>query len=1355
MGGVSVIHSSWAIFHGCAIGSEGQHRVPPRLRLVCIFFVFVASLLSMQNARSYELASAGRLKIAFDKRTGRINSFGVADVLWQGDGGFSVFDVVANKTLKLYGALKQVGKEQVEFECTSKELSVSLKATFVSKPRCIEVSGVLTGDGERAVVLSFSLPIDVGGWYWWDDMRRGRMITNGVYRNVVKLPMRGEHSPYPLCAVCDLKRGVGMGIDLSMPVMHRFLLDASLRELRLEYDFGLSKHAKAPCKFRFAIFAISEPGWGMRSAMMDYYELFSSSFVKRTKVDGIWMPFTPISKIEHPEDFGFAFHEGTSGADYDEKHGIYTFVYVEPWSARFYLPLDAPRNLSASELLSHEAVIKGADKRLLEVVERCAAHSPEGTLHPRSYTADWAMGRLVYDFLVNADPDISGDWTKARLMDETIIKEFASHRERGVELDGVYFDGFGEWVRPQVNERKDHWSVFDFPLSFSWETKRPCQITAFGIYEYLQRMAEKLHADGKLVMANGYVWAYIPFAAHWIDVGGNEIRWTRMRDDYPFFDYRRFLAFRRPYLPLNNEDFEKVFTAELAEEYFDWALFYGFFPSCFSPTASSVGNYWNTPQFHNRDRHLFRIYIPLLRMLSSAGWNPITQGHPSGHGMRWFDVLNSDVLVERFGDYASGKLFFTVHNRTNSPIDETIQIDYKPLGIDPKRETDLCIAELLTGHVLAYTVDEMHINIPMSLPERSTRLLWVGKRSDILGWALAHALELADASHGRLHRIKAEDGLLSALKELRASLSEAGRFTHSAAKKDGDQQQLLQALGKAQLLLAKICISCESTVPSESRIFKRINTLVSCAVQLAMGVRWVINWQARIAAGDTIILSMGFRHGVEGGLELVQSEASLSSPSHGEFARSFHTWRKLQPNADSWASHRLSIPKWVGVEERLHIKSKLSTSVYGVELTLERSEELKVVEPYAMRASIVPNSAGLLLELRLTNNTTRGASGKVRVSISGRELSVDDDSVVLPALRTISVIRKIEPKGVEVGYHRAQVSLTLEGGESLIDEPSFVYVLPSANLLLEGGFEGGDALGKVWKSLTRGRSKAELQAKRSYSGKRSILLTSPNDEGILSVGQEVNLKQPINRFVISSLSYTEILYPLFPPEGCAIRLNMQPLQLSRASQPSSPVEFVVPINTDAGRWQLAYAYLSTLEPIGKLRFEFSLERRACKIWLDEAFFAPAVEDGENLALSAKVSVDSSFAGYNPKTINDGCGSLGQPDDWARVAWASAETEQPHWVQLDFGREVSLRKLIIWWALDRGKFYTSRSYAIQAFVNGEWHDIIQCKRDYEEPFTVHIFEKPLKCNRLRVLQPIGGGNRQRPNLMWVAEVEAYE
>jgi hypothetical protein len=68
-------------------------------------------------------------------------------------------------------------------------------------------------------------------------------------------------------------------------------------------------------------------------------------------------------------------------------------------------------------------------------------------------------------------------------------------------------------------------------------------------------------------------------------------------------------------------------------------LAYGMFPGFFSANASDK-QYFSQPALYNRDRDLFRKYVPLCRRVAEAGWRPIT------------GALSSDpqVHLERFGD---------------------------------------------------------------------------------------------------------------------------------------------------------------------------------------------------------------------------------------------------------------------------------------------------------------------------------------------------------------------------------------------------------------------------------------------------------------------------------------------------------------------------------------------------------------------------------------------------------------------------------------------------------------------------------------------------------------------------------
>ena len=98
-----------------------------------------------------------------------------------------------------------------------------------------------------------------------------------------------------------------------------------------------------------------------------------------------------------------------------------------------------------------------------------------------------------------------------------------------------------------------------------------------------------------------------------------------------------------------NTDFSK-FTYADSEKFMKRALAYGMFPGYFSADAST-GHYFKRPELYNRDRPLFKKYVPLCKLVAEAGWEPLT-GAVSD---------NEAVIVERFG-WQPGLCFLSVYN---------------------------------------------------------------------------------------------------------------------------------------------------------------------------------------------------------------------------------------------------------------------------------------------------------------------------------------------------------------------------------------------------------------------------------------------------------------------------------------------------------------------------------------------------------------------------------------------------------------------------------------------------------------------------------------------------------------------
>jgi hypothetical protein len=95
---------------------------------------------------------------------------------------------------------------------------------------------------------------------------------------------------------------------------------------------------------------------------------------------------------------------------------------------------------------------------------------------------------------------------------------------------------------------------------------------------------------------------------------------------------------------------------------------YGFFPSFFSEDASS-DPYWQDSIKVERGRPFFRKYIPVIKQLSQAGWQPVTYATAG---------LNS-IRIERFGDQQ--KIFFTIRNNGSSDSDCIVSLNLEALHL--------------------------------------------------------------------------------------------------------------------------------------------------------------------------------------------------------------------------------------------------------------------------------------------------------------------------------------------------------------------------------------------------------------------------------------------------------------------------------------------------------------------------------------------------------------------------------------------------------------------------------------------------------------------------------------------------
>jgi hypothetical protein len=182
------------------------------------------------------------------------------------------------------------------------------------------------------------------------------------------------------------------------------------------------------------------------------------------------------------------------------------------------------------------------------------------------------------------------------------------------------------------------------PLTYAKDSFRPVIFKGMIGFEYLKSLSDRLHARGKIIMANEAPknWCWV---APLCDVLGQEAGWIKKGKWTPFsrdeMILRRMQCGAKPYCIIQNVDY--VAFAPYVKRYMERCLAYGFMPGFFSPkSAADDSHYFAHPEFYERDRPHFKKYIPLCRLLSEAGWRPVNTLLPA--------AANNDVSAEQFGN---------------------------------------------------------------------------------------------------------------------------------------------------------------------------------------------------------------------------------------------------------------------------------------------------------------------------------------------------------------------------------------------------------------------------------------------------------------------------------------------------------------------------------------------------------------------------------------------------------------------------------------------------------------------------------------------------------------------------------
>ncbi|QNK56726.1 hypothetical protein [Paenibacillus sp. PAMC21692] len=641
---------------------------------------------SLQTMDGLELSLGERGVSSLKWNSGELASAGVAS-------GFLVRDHESDSDV--YAFERLAGNDPGSFNGLADQLDLEIEADFEVLPEGIKVSGRLSdlsGD-DRAVTLTFALPVNAEGWKWGDYIRGERTIQTGQAGNVYsnsQIPdfETGPLSIYPISAIYNPTTGAGLslGTDYNNPTHYRLDYNGSTKQLTITFELGLAPDTAnfpSAADFGFVIYGF-DGEQGFRGAFDKYMDLFPEFYEVRIPEQGIWMPFASISDIPDNEDFGFRFKEGDDDpvdTAYANANDILVFHYQELSSWWQSIDPQSPKTVATAENARDAAALLGEEKA--QMAQAAAMRNPAGDPYLQWLDTPWNVGAL---WMINANPDLPGD-SNGYEMYFSEDKMDARYNTTGPKPDGEYLDTLDGWPYT-LNYNRDHFEYAIAPLVFSKVTKRPAIHRAFSSWEATVRLADELHGDGRLLMANGTPHAYSMYMP-WLDAMGNERNWLGAGDTFnPDTDETlskyRTLSGAKPYLMLQNTNFSKFGNAYM-ERYMEKLLFYGIFPSAFSATADNATNYWKNASFYDRDRALFIRYVPMVEAVAEAGWEPLTLASAD----------SPSVAMERYGE--GDEVYLTFMNQGTSAVTSTISFDGQAMGLG----TMIAAEELTAGMPLS------------------------------------------------------------------------------------------------------------------------------------------------------------------------------------------------------------------------------------------------------------------------------------------------------------------------------------------------------------------------------------------------------------------------------------------------------------------------------------------------------------------------------------------------------------------------------------------------------------------------------------------------------------------------------
>ena len=278
----------------------------------------------------------------------------------------------------------------------------------------------------------------------------------------------------------------------------------------------------------------------------------------------------------------------------------------------------------------------------------------------------------------------------------------------------------------ELDYRREHFRTTLVPLTFGRENLQPALPNT--IWDFHRKAWQPITDETKILTygnANGYEQFFtMPF----VDIPMTEDNWDPRHDGrldrfMRAINYRKIWRYWHAWGPAGGYGDQDQANVQAQ---FRRGLAYAIYPAvaCIETMNGDL----------EQHRAWFRQFVPAIEELSVAGWEPVPYARAS-----------AEVVVERFGSFATGDLHFTLRNYADQPVEPVLTLERPGLGIPAS-------ADLLWVQVLPLTprLDPFATaGQTFGIGAKATQALWVGTRDQ----AAQRGFRLALATLEKIERL--------------------------------------------------------------------------------------------------------------------------------------------------------------------------------------------------------------------------------------------------------------------------------------------------------------------------------------------------------------------------------------------------------------------------------------------------------------------------------------------------------------------------------------------------------------------------------------------------------------------------